>query len=456
MTQTPPNDDVLELRIGAPAHGGHFVARHQGRVVFVRHALPGELVRARVTGEGSGGRFWNADTIEVLEASEHRTEHPWPLADALTAEADGRLPVGGAEFGHATLAHQRQLKGQVFREQLTRLGETDPEAVGFAGVEVPAGERGDGLAWRTRASFSVDAQGRLAMNAYHSDRLIPVHEMPLAVDAINALRLWEIPLSGIARVEVVAPSSDAGPLVLFVENDGAKPGSADRAAKRLPDGTSAAVLTQATGSTADGRGELRRVRGRTWVAENVLDREYRVTGEGFWQIHRLAAPTLVEAVTGLLEPRPGQRFADLYAGAGLFTLALADAVGESGQVVSIEGAPGTNKDARRNAHGRPQVEIVQGRVEKRLAAAGVPDGLEAGSLAGVVLDPPRAGAGKEAVARIAAADPARVAYVSCDPASFARDVAYFDRKGYALRSVRVLDLYPHTHHMEMVGLLVRS
>lgn len=452
MTQAPLHNDVLELRIGAPAHGGHFVARHEGRVVFVRHALPGELVRARLTGEGSGGRFWNADTVEVLEASEQRTAHPWPLADALLAQAQGRRPVGGAEFGHATLEHQRELKGQVFREQLSRLGRTDPDSVGFSGVEVPNGERGDGLGWRTRASFSVDPQGRLAMNAYHSDLLIPVQEMPLAADAINDLRLWEVPLAGIARVEVVAPS-DGAPLVLFVESDGAKPGSADRAARRLPDGASAAVLTQAPGAAADGRGELRRLRGRTWVAENVLGRGYRVTGEGFWQIHRLAAPTLVDAVTGLLEPRPGQRFADLYAGAGLFTLPLADAVGETGHVVSIEGAPGTSKDARRNVHGRPQAEIVQGRVEKRLPVAG--EG-EARPLAGVVLDPPRAGAGKEAVARIAAAAPERVAYVSCDPASFARDVTDFAKKGYVLRSARVLDLYPHTHHMETVGLLTRA
>jgi tRNA/tmRNA/rRNA uracil-C5-methylase (TrmA/RlmC/RlmD family) len=459
-TETAPGEtapgETLELRVGAPAHGGHFVARHEGRVVFVRHALPGELVRARISAGEPGARYWRADTVEVLEPSEHRVAHPWPAADALLSAGSGTPPVGGAEFGHAALGHQRELKSLVFREQLSRLGGVDPDAIGFGGAQAPAGERADGLAWRTRASFSVDGQGRLAMHAFHSDRLIPVREMPLAVDAVNGLRLWEIPLPGIERVEVAAPASGSAPLVLFVEAAGAKPGAADRAARRLPEGVSAAALTQEAGGAADGAGSLRRLRGRTWVAETAGGHDYRVTGEGFWQIHRLAPEALVEEVLGLLDPRPGQRIADLYAGAGLFTVPLAEAVGPSGEVLSIEGAPGTSRDARRNLHGRPQAVVVEGRVEKRLPVPGA--GADGGGAPfdGVVLDPPRAGAGRAAVARIARARPGRIAYVSCDPAAFARDVSDFARHGYALRSARVLDLYPHTHHMETVGLLVRA
>ncbi|GAA3687603.1 class I SAM-dependent RNA methyltransferase [Arthrobacter ginkgonis] len=452
---------TVELRIGAPAHGGHCVARHEGRVVFVRHALPGELVRARLTECAEEARFWRADTVEVLEASEHRVAHFWAAADALAAAAAGRAPVGGAEFGHAELGHQRELKGRIFREQLVRLGRTDPDAAGFAGVEVPDGERADGLGWRTRAAFSVDDAGRLAMNAFRSNELVPVREMPLAVDAVNALRLWELPLRGLARVEVAVPSDGGAPLVLFVEHDGGTPGLADRAAKRLAEGVSAAAITQKGGSASDGRGTLRRLRGRTWLGERAAGHAYRVTGEGFWQIHRLAADTLAAAVLQDLDPRPGQRLADLYAGAGLFTAPLADAVGDAGLVLSIEGAPGTSRDARRNLHGVPQALVLQGRVEKTLAKSlqerALAEGTEAGGrLDGVVLDPPRTGAGKMAVRQIAQAGPARISYVSCDPASFARDVADFGRQGYRLEKVRVLDLYPHTHHMETVGLLVRA
>ncbi|MGG5751345.1 class I SAM-dependent RNA methyltransferase [Zafaria sp. Z1313] len=447
---------VVELRVGAPAHGGHFVARHEGRVVFMRHSLPGELVRARLRADDASARFWRADAVEVLEASPDRRPHPWAEADALRAAERGTLPVGGAEFGHIGLSRQRALKGEVFAEQLHRLGGMDADAVGFAGVEAVDGEHPLGLGWRTRAAFSVDAAGRLAMNAHHSDVLVPVKDMPLATDAIRSLKPWDVPLPGIARVEIAAPAAGGGVLVLLIAAPDAPAGSAERAARRLPDGVSVAAATQAAGSAADGKGSLRRLAGRTWVAEEAAGHAYRVTGEGFWQIHRRAPDVLVEAVTGLIAPSPGDAVADLYAGAGLFTLPLAAAVGPEGLVYSIEGAPGTSRDARRNAHELPQARVRQGRVERLLRPAAAEAGRDGKRFSGVVLDPPRTGAGKAVVRQIAEAAPARIAYVSCDPASFARDVADFARRGYRLASVRVLDLYPNTHHLETVGLLVPS
>lgn len=193
-------------------------------------------------------------------------------------------------------------------------------------------------------------------------------------------------------------------------------------------------------------GFIQRLRGRTWVQEIVGENRFRVTGEGFWQIHRSAPQVLTDAVLDGLAPVQGQRVADLYAGAGLFTAALADQVGQEGMVLSIEGSPGASRDARRNLHGRPHVDIVQGKVEKKLRE-------RRPHLDAVVLDPPRAGAGKEAVRAIAATGAKAVVYVSCDPASFARDVGYFASAGWGLDSLRVLDLYPHTHHMESVAVL---
>ncbi|WP_417233591.1 class I SAM-dependent RNA methyltransferase [Arthrobacter sp.] len=239
--------------------------------------------------------------------------------------------------------------------------------------------------------------------------------------------------------------------MLLVEDPTARRGPAARAASALREGTNVAAIPQQGGSAADGAGTLRRLRGRTWVAERAAGREYRVTGEGFWQIHRCAPDALNEAVQQILAPQPGQAFADLYAGAGLFTVPLAHAVGPEGVVLSIEGAPGTSKDARRNVHGLDQALIRQGRVEKvlRQEVSRLPGGLD-----GVVLDPPRTGVGRDGVAAVAAARPDRIAYVSCDPASFARDIRDFALKGYVLESVRALDLYPHTHHVECIGALV--
>ncbi|GAA3696099.1 class I SAM-dependent RNA methyltransferase [Zhihengliuella alba] len=459
MTDSP-TAPVVELSVGPVAHGGHFVSRLEGRVVFVRHALPGERVRVRLTEHDDAARFWRGDAVEVLEASDDRREHVWAPADALAAHAAGRLPAGGAEFGHIVLPRQRGLKSDVVAEHLARTAGLDAADVGFEGVEAVPGEDADGLGWRTRMAFAVSAAGRPAMHAHRSDRLVEISGMPLATAGIQDSALWEVDLSGFERVEVAAPAAGGQLLVLLVPAEGTAPAAAQRQARRVAQGlgtdASVALLAQADGPAADGRGALQRVSGRTWLRETVevaapgAPYEYRVTGEGFWQIHRGAPALLTEAVLDIVAAAPGHRVADLYAGAGLFTRPLAELVGPSGAVLSIEGAPGTSKDARRNLHDHPQARIVQGRVERRLgpALAELPD---AGGLDAVVLDPPRAGAGKEAVRRIAAAAPRSVAYVSCDPASFARDAAYLAREGYRLRGLRALDLYPNTHHVEVVG-----
>ncbi|WP_104044278.1 class I SAM-dependent RNA methyltransferase [Arthrobacter sp. ZGTC412] len=445
------------LDVGPVAHGGHCVARHEGRVIFVRHAIPGEKVRARLTDADDKAKFWRADVVEVLEASPDRVDHFWHPADSRRAWRHGHPPVGGAEFGHITLARQRSLKADVLAEQLNRLAGVEQLPDGWAGTVEAAGgtapasdagaeathDGGDGLRWRTRASFSVTAGGKLGMHAHRSGHIIPIHEMPLAIDAINNLRLWDIDLQGVERVEVAAPANGSRPLVLLAPAEGTKPKRLASIAAGLPADVSVAAFDPTTE-------EVQQLRGRLWVQESAAGHEYRVTGAGFWQIHRDAPGTLVGAVTEFLQGggflHPGAVVADLYAGAGLFTAVLADAVGETGSVLSVEGAPGTSRDARKNLHAAPQVEIVQGRVERVLRHK--PRDFDA-----LVLDPPRAGAGKAVVNQLVAASPRAIAYVSCDPASFARDVGYFRQAGWELAGLRAFDLYPHTHHLETVALL---
>ncbi|WP_413250728.1 class I SAM-dependent RNA methyltransferase [Sinomonas flava] len=451
VTETARQERVIELRLGPVAHGGHVVARHEGRVVFVRHGIPGELARVALTDADEGAKFWRGDVVEVLEASPHRREHVWDLADSLRAHAQGRLPVGGAEFGHIALDEQRRLKAAVIREQLERLAHLERDIV----VEpVPlrpgAADDGGGLAWRTRCSFAVTPEGRLAMHAHRSEELIPVTGMPLATDEINALRLWELDLRGVERVEVAAPASGSAPLVVFTLADGVAPARLTE----ILDGLDPAVSASAVGSAALGPGAARSpltVRGRGSVTEHVLGHHYTVTGEGFWQIHRRAPETLVTAVLDALDGvlASGGQVADLYAGAGLFTAPLAAAVGPGGYVLSVEGSPGTSRDARRTFKRQPEVAVVQGRVERVLRAHGGPGAFDA-----VVLDPPRAGAGREAVRQLVASEPKAIAYVACDPASFARDLGWFRDAGWTLGSLRAFDLYPMTHHVESVALLL--
>ncbi len=455
-TQTHTHTDLV-VDVGPVAHGGHCVARHEGRVVFVRHGIPGEKVRVRLTDDGPSAKFWRADVVEVLEPSPDRVPHFWDLADSARSWSHRHPPVGGAELGHISLARQRSLKADVLAEQLKRLAgvelRPDVEAVGgAAGEGAPEGTNGtggaagaavSGLGWRTRAGFAVTPAGKLGMHAHRSDAILPVREMPLAVAGINALRLWEIDLQGIDRVEVAAPANGSRPLVLLVPAPGTRSKRLGGILAQLPDDVSVASLDPATG-------EVLQLRGRTYVQESAAGHDYRVTGDGFWQIHRDAPETLVGAVTGFLHDggflAPGSVVADLYAGAGLFTASLADAVGVTGSVLSVEGAPGTSRDARKNLHDATQVEIVQGRVERVLRQQ--PRNFDA-----LILDPPRAGAGKAVVKQLIDAGPRAVAYVSCDPASFARDLGYFRQGGWGMAGLRAFDLYPHTHHMETVALL---
>ncbi|MGM7667467.1 class I SAM-dependent RNA methyltransferase [Microbacterium sp. A93] len=461
----PEAPRILELEIGPMAHGGHCVARHEGRVVFVRHAIPSEVVRAVVTEAGEGARFWRADTVEVLHGSEFRRTHQWKLADSLRAHAAGRLPVGGAEYGHIVLPYQRRLKAQVFRDTVARIAgiQLDVQVTGAEGDEP------SGLHWRTRNAFAVTPTGRLAMHAHRSNVLVPVRNMPLGVHGLDALKLWELDFTGIARVDVATPGTGEPSLVLLTPTEGTDPsslgGRMHRQTSRLPEGTSVALTVP--GKTPEDRPEVHRLRGRTWTQEEVTtargdQHPFRITGDGFWQVHRSAPTLLVDAVLEAAAPQPGQVVADLYAGAGLFSAFLAKAVGPVGLVLSVEASPGASRDARRNLHGITQAAVLNGMTDRILGGwlnhpeKPVADGgLDGRSVDTVVLDPPRAGAGKAAVERIHRLDPGRIVYVSCDPASFARDLGLLAQAGWVTESVRVFDLYPDTHHMESVAVLTR-
>jgi tRNA/tmRNA/rRNA uracil-C5-methylase (TrmA/RlmC/RlmD family) len=439
---TDTHTDVV-VEVGPVAHGGHCVARYEGRVVFVRHGIPGEKVRVRLTESAPDAKFWRGDVVEVLEASPDRVQHFWDLADSQRSWSHRHPPVGGAELGHISLDRQRSLKGEVLAEQLHRLAGVDRATTVEAVGDPAAAGTAAGLRWRTRAGFGVTPGGKLGMHPHRSDTVLPIGDMPLAMDAINALRLRDIDLQGIERIEVAAPANGSRPLVLLVPAAGTRAKRLSAVLAQLPEDVSVASFDAV-------RGEVLRLRGRTYVQETAAGHEFRVTGDGFWQIHRDAPDTLVGAVTGFLHDggylEPGAVVADLYAGAGLFTAPLADAVGVTGSVLSVEGSPGTSRDARKNLHDASQVEIVQGRVERVLRE-------KARSFDAILLDPPRAGAGKAVVNQLIGAAPRAVAYVSCDPASFARDVGYFRQGGWELSGLRAFDLYPHTHHMETVALL---
>ena len=408
---------MIELEVGNVANGGWCVARHEGRVVFVRHALPGELVRAEITEETT--RFLRADAVEILRPSPDRVTPPCPFA------GPGRC--GGCDWQHATLDAQRAMKADVIAEQLSRLAGIDMKVVV---EEVPGAS--DGLGWRTRVQFAVRPDGVAGLRRHRSHEIEPVDACLIAHPEVERVGVEAANWRGAAGVEVIASSMGDRAVVVSP-----KP----RSSVALPDlAAPAAVLVEERRAT-------RAVRGRAAVRERVGDREFQVTGSGFWQVHPGVAATLLDAVLGYAKPAPGEWALDLYCGAGLFAAGLAEAVGPEGAVLGVESETTAARDARHNLRDLPQARIERGRVETALDRAGI----ERADI--VVADPPRVGLGREVVGRVAALEASRVVYVSCDPATLARDLAWFGDLGYRLTALRAFDAFPMTHHTETVALL---
>ncbi|MGF1647257.1 MAG: class I SAM-dependent RNA methyltransferase [Kineosporiaceae bacterium] len=429
------------VQVGAPAHGGHAVARlpgdggEPGRVVFVRHALPGETVRIRVTEGGERDRYWRADAVEVLRASPDRVTPPCPVA--------GPGGCGGCDLQHVSPPAQRRWKAAVVAEALARIGRLDPAEIPPVTVEaLPGPGAEDGLRWRGRVRFAVGPGGRLGFRRHRSHDVVPVEDCPITHPDVLATGVTGARWPGVREVSVAV--GDDGRVVRVVPGAGTDPARAvARGWRRPPD----------TGLVVDPAGPdgapLRR--GRARVGHDVVGVgvRLRVSHEGFWQPHPGAPEAYVAAVRDVLRPAPGDRLADLYSGVGLFAAALAADVGTEGEVVAVEADGRAVADARRSLHDVPRVRLVHARVEDALAAGEVPAG------AGVVLDPPRAGAGLAVVDALAGLSPAAVAYVACDPAALARDIARFREHGYRLSSLRAFDAFPMTHHVECVAGLTR-
>jgi len=388
---------TLELEVGDPAHGGSCVAHApDGRVVFVRHALPGERVRAIITAEHAS--YLQADAVEVTEPAADRV-----VAPCRYAHAGG---CGGCDLQHVSLPAQRRWKAVVVRDQLRRLARLDCEVTVEPLPDVDADL--PGLGWRSRVGYAVDRSGRAGLHPYRSRTVLPVEQCLLAHPAIRDGDTLRRDWPGARAVDVAV--------------------GADGAVR----------LTQ---TRRRGRSQ---VRGPQALRERAGGRWFEV--HGFWQVHPAAAQALADAVLDALAVRPGERAVDLYAGAGLFAAVLAAA---GADVIAVEGDRAAARDAVANVAGLP-VEVWHGPVAEALAE---PERAALGATDLVVLDPPRSGARADVVDAIAALRPRAVAYVACDPAALARDIALFAASGYRLARLRAFDCFPMTHHVECLALL---
>ncbi|MFJ7590439.1 class I SAM-dependent RNA methyltransferase [Streptomyces sp. NPDC097617] len=424
--------EEYEVEVGPVAHGGHCIARTEdGRVLFVRHTLPGEKVVARVTEGDIDSRYLRADAITVLDASKDRVEAPCPYA--------GPGKCGGCDWQHAKPGAQRRLKGEVVAEQLKRLAGLTPEEAGWDGTVMPA--EGDKLPagqvpqWRTRVQFAIDEDGTVGLRRHRSHEIEAVEHCMIAAPGVSELGIEKQDWPQMATVEAIAATGSQDRQVVLTPRPGG----------RLPLVELDKPVSVLRVEEKDGG--VHRVHGRPFVRERADGRTYRVGMGGFWQVHPQAADTLIKAVMQGLMPRKGEMALDLYCGVGIFAGALAERLGETGAVLGIESTKRAVEDARHNLADFPRVRIEQGKVEQILPKTGITE------CDLVVLDPPRAGAGKQTVGQVAGLTPRRIAYVACDPAALARDLGYFKDNGYKVRTLRVFDLFPMTHHVECVAIL---
>ena len=437
--------------------------------------------------------------------------------------------LGGMEYGHINLDEQRRYKTDIVRTQINRLGGLPLESPLLTNLiveELPLRDNNEGLSWRTRVRYNVTkvrnqpgnqkngdqknsnepsnqknsgkkspaVTWRVGMHPYRASQPVPVVDFPLAALELRNLELERLNLRGVSEVEatvssrgrillqfIVDPRFSIEEVSKDIEQQAAdawgllakrkislfftpqstsngkpkrrRPGSAHSPYRRVPEGDQllGAGLRSVTEEVTFGSRRF----------------SYQVSAGGFWQIHRAAPSTMVGTMLTMLRPQEGECTLDLYAGAGLFTAALADAVGATGTVVSIEGSPVTHKDARSNFapdgcsrtenSADTRIEVIRGDVARHLVD--LKTALEFGEIPAidaVVLDPSREGANRTTLERLDALDPKRILYVACDPASLGRDTGILRELGWDMVQLRAFDMYPNTHHVESVALFERA
>lgn len=388
--------EILRVEIEKVAHGGHFIARHEGAVIFVRHGIPGEVVEVQITGLDKS--FARADVVAVIEPSPMRQVAPCQYAGS----------CGGCDFQHIEISHQRQLKSDVIAEQFARIAKME--------IDVEVEEVSAPLHWRTRFAASTNKRGDAGFKGARSNSVIPISSCPILIPEIDFPTLPFDRIGEDQRIEVAIDSSG---------------------------NRTVAVMNQRLERTAE-RAVPTIVEGDNQLHYSVKDFNYRVSQSSFWQSNINAPDKLVEAVLEFAEFKAGDHLLDLYGGVGLFAGAALPILGPGGRIDIVEGSSSATSDARANFNGADNVFIHTGDVVKELKKFKRADV--------IVLDPPRTGAGKPVIESAVQLKARAIIYVACDPAALARDTGYLNDAGYHLEDIRAFDLFPMTHHIESIAL----
>ncbi|CAN2207269.1 AdoMet_MTases domain containing protein [Candidatus Nanopelagicaceae bacterium] len=392
--------EIYRVEIEKVAHGGHFIARHEGAVIFLRHGIPGEIVEVEITGVEKS--FVRADVVAVIESSPSRVAPACQYAGS----------CGGCDFQHVSIERQRELKSEVIAEQFARIAKME--------VDVEVEEVSSPHHWRTRYAASTDSNGAIGFKGSRSNAVIPISSCPVLIPEIDLSTLPRDHISARQRVEVSLATNGERTISIMDQRE-------SRTAQR-------AVPTIIEGSQV--------------LNYRVNERDYEVSQSSFWQSNINAPEKLVEVVLSFADLRTGDHLLDLYGGVGLFAGAALPIVGPGGRIDIVEGSATATDDARRNFAADENVHVHTGDVAREIRKFNRADV--------VVLDPPRTGAGKPVIESLGKLGARSIVYVACDPAALARDTTYLNEIGYHLDDIRALDLFPMTHHIESIALFTLS
>ena len=424
----------LELRIDKLVTGGAGLARHDGRAVFVPLTAPGDLVRVRITQQKKG--FAQAELLEVVEPGPDRTEAPCPHYGQ----------CGGCDLQHLTVSAQRRTKVAIVADCFLRLGKLDVTDL-LAGAD-PAGEP---LGYRNRIRLFGSPLGPYGLMRRGTHEVVPLDQCPIMPEVFNQDILpWLRMLPPVEQVMVRLDGEGHWLIAIF------GPPTRMRILKKI-----LAALDPGEPPAPGCVGLMYNnlpVWGRDYLVHEMAGHTFRVSSRAFFQGNFEVTKEALGVVRTWLDElraadRLGSMLGDLFCGVGLFSLTLADLFE---QIIAIDSDPYACRDAennvRRDADARDKVTVHKGPLERVLASNDLGEQF-AWRDACCVVDPPRTGLGKDGVKALLARGPRQILFMSCDPATLARDVAACAEGGYTLTKLRVLDMFPQTAHIETLALL---
>lgn len=448
MKQQNPfhKNQELTLDITGITSEGQGVGRSEGVAFFVPFALPGETVRVHIIKVEK--KFCVAKIVDLLKSSEHRVK---PLCEAYEK-------CGGCALMHFNYAEQLKTKAQIVRDCLERLG-------GFQGIEVQDTiGMDDPWRYRNKGSFPIGfVDGVVTFGFYgeRSHRLIPLYDCPIEDARITALARTVTEWANRNRIRVYDETTGKGCLracvirvtstgerMVVVVTKGELP--AKDALLKMLDVESLYHNRNDRNTNVIFGERFTLLKGRPQVTEEQNGVRFAVSPQSFLQVNPIQTQNLYDTAIRLLEPKPNETIADVYCGIGTISLAIAK---HAGNVIGIECVPEAIGDAKKNAldNGIGNTEFICGLAENVLPNL-VKNGMRPDA---IVIDPPRKGCEESVLTAIAESGVNRVVYVSCNPATLARDAKFLAAYGYSILYVQPVDMFPHTQHVETVLLMSR-